>query len=194
MSRCALAEKIVEVTNEEQHIIWEEYGLRLHMPQNALPEDLNDWQLKIAVFSSGQFELPKDGVLVSAVYSFSHNLGNRKLRNPVTLEMQHCASNKMLSDLYIVRASSRAKDPLKFEIISGGIFEPDTGYGVIKLDQFCSISCWLWKRFSSMFLELEYFARLYYTDIRYKSFYSDLYILPNLDTYFKVYTYHVFCF
>ena len=177
---------MVEVTNEEQHIMWEEYGLRLHIPLNALPEGLNDWHLKIAVFSSGQFELPEDGVLVSAVYSFSHNLGDRKLRNPVTLEMQHCASNKMLSDLYIVRASSCAKDPLKFEIIPGGIFKPDTGYGVIKLDQFCSISCWLWRRFCSMFYELEYFARLYYTDVRYQSFNSDLYILPNLNSYFQV--------
>ena len=180
------AEKIVEVTNEEQHILWEEYGLRLHIPQNALPEDLDHWQLKIAVFLSRYFKLPEDGVLVSAVYSFSHNLGDRKLRNSVTLEIQHCAMNKRLSDLRIVRASSRAEDPLKFEIIPGGIFEPDTGYGVIKLDQFCSISCWLWRRFCSVFLELKYFARLYYTDIQYQSFCSDLYILPNYNTCFKV--------
>ena len=75
-----IAEKTVKVTNEEQHIVWEGYGLRLHIPPNSLPEDCSELQLNMTVSRARDCELPdEDGILVSAVHSFSHNLGERKL-------------------------------------------------------------------------------------------------------------------
>ena len=75
-----IAEKRVKVTNEEQGIVWEDYGLRLHIPPNSLPEDCSELQLNMTVSRARDCELPdEDGILVSAVYSFSHNLGERKL-------------------------------------------------------------------------------------------------------------------
>lgn len=169
--------------NEEQDFVWEGYGLRLHVPQNSLPDDGSQLQchLKIAVSLSGNFVVPEDGVLVSAVYSFTNNWGDRELRNPVTLEMQHCATDRVLSGLQILKASADSK---RFEIVQGGEFHP--GYAVIKLKNFSSFGIWLQNRFYSLFRTLEYRAKLYYTDVEYLSFQSDFYILPNLDANFRV--------
>ena len=57
-----------------------------------IPQDINQFQLKMVVALSGTFQLPEDGILVSAVYLFSYDLGDRKLRHPVNLEIQHCGS------------------------------------------------------------------------------------------------------
>ena len=124
----------MQVTNEEQHILWEEYGLRLHIPHDVLPDDCKLCNLKIAVSLSGNFLLPEDSVLVSGVYSFTHDLGDRKLRKPVTLEMQHCATSTAWSGLRILRASDNCSN--KFTVLPGGIFLPDDHYSKIKLDYF----------------------------------------------------------
>ena len=123
-----IAEKTVLVTNEEQHIVWEGYGLRLHIPSNSLPEKCSQFELKIAVGLSGDFELPDDGDLVSALYSFGHDLGENKLRQPVTLEMQHCATPDVLNELSIIRASAGSN---KFVLVPGGDFVAAKGYGRI---------------------------------------------------------------
>ena len=44
-----IAERTVQVTNEEQRIIWEGYGLRHFIPPNSLPDDCSQFTLKIAV-------------------------------------------------------------------------------------------------------------------------------------------------
>lgn len=179
-----LAEKMVQVTNEEQHIPWEEYGLRLHIPHDALPEGQSHSDFKIAVSLSGNFlQLPENSVLASAVYSFTHDLGDRKLRNPVTLEIQHCAESKALSGLQILRANDHSN---KFEIIPGGDFSYDDHYGAIKLDHFSNICIgWVKKILHSTFSR-RYRAKLYYTDIRKRSFKVKLYILPHCRSAFRV--------
>ena len=176
-----LAEKSLEVTNEEQKFVWKGCGLRLHIPHNSLPDDCSHCHLKIAVSLSRHFELPEDGVLVSAVYSFTHDLGDRELKNPVTLEIQHCATDTVLSGLRFLRANS---DSNKLEIIQGGDFQP--GYAVIDIDHFSSIGLWLQNQFYFTFHFLDYRAKLYYTDIQHLSFKASFYILPNLDANFKV--------
>ena len=161
--------------------MWEGYGLRLHIPHNSLPDDCSHCHMKIAVSLSGKFEFPEGGVLVSAVYSFTHDLGDRELRIPVTLEMQHCATNTVLTGLRFLKANT---DSNKLEVIHGGDFQP--GYAVIEIDRFSSFGLWLQNRFYFTFHSLEYRARLYYTDIKCLSFKSHFYILPDLDANFKV--------
>ena len=39
-----IAEKTVLVTNQNQNIVWEGYGLRLHIPSNSLPEDCSQFE------------------------------------------------------------------------------------------------------------------------------------------------------
>ena len=173
----------VQVTNEEQHILWEEYGLRLHIPHDVLPDGCKVCNLKIAVSLSGNYQLPEDSVPVSAVYSFKHDMGDRKLRKPVTLEMQHCATSAVWSGLQFLRANHNSN---KFSVLPGGIFLPDDHYGKIRLDNFSKYLIDLfWKLVSTVSCQ-QYRAQLYYTDIAHLSFKSNLYILPNLNTNFKV--------
>ena len=171
-----LAEMVVRMTNEEQYIVWEEYGLRLHIPQNALPEDCSHCQLKIAVSVSGSFELPQDGVLVSAIYSFSHDLGDRELRNPVRLEMQHCASADVLDHLCILRATSVSH---KFEFVPGGTF--DCCYGAIKLRHFCLFTTFMNYISSLFFSSVEYCARVYYTNVQPHHFQFEIFVTRSLN-------------
>ena len=134
-----IAEKTVLVTNQKQNIVWEGYGLRLHIPSNSLPEDCSQFELKMAVSRLRQYKLPTDdGILVSALYSFHHTLGDKELRQPVTIEMQHCATNSSI--LSIVQAED-ISDML--EIIEGGIFDHSEGYGVIKLRHLCSLGMYV---------------------------------------------------
>ena len=177
-----IAEKTVLVTNQKQNIVWEVYGLRLHIPSNSLPEDCSQFELKMAVSRLRQYKLPTDdGILVSALYSFHHTLGDKELRQPVTIEMQHCATNS--STLSIVRAEDTSD---MLEIIEGGIFDHREGYGVIKLHHFCSLGVYVRWFIASLIWTLKPCARLYYTNIKPRSFEFHLYIVPHLDAILEV--------
>ena len=181
-----LAEKTVQVTNEEQHIVWEGYGLRLHIPPNSLPDHCTHFQLNMAVALSGHFTFPENGILVSGVYSFKHDLGDKELRYPVTVEMQHCASANAVNGLCIVRADENSDAPYEFKVISGGTFDHSDSYGAIKLHCFCQIATFLWWRLLSLFCPLEYCAKLYYTNIQRGGFDYHLYVIPNLTLILRV--------
>ena len=181
-----LAENSLHVTNEEQHFVWDGYGLRLHIPHNSLPDGCSHCHLKITVSLSGNFQLPEDGVLVSAVYSFTHDLGDMELTNAVTLEMQHCASDNVLNDLCVLRARSTR---YVFEEVPGGCFA--NGYSVLKLNSFSLFTTFL-KRVCSFFSFspplFEYCARVYYTNILQFSFRVEIFIIRNLEAI------HMVCF
>ena len=178
-----LAQKVVLVTNEEQHILWEEYGLRLHIPSNSLPDDCSQFELKIDVGLPAQFELPaNDGTIVSAVYSFSHDLGDKELRQPVTLEMQHCATSAFLNDLSVIKANQHSNE---FKIIPGGDFISDKSYGVIKLHYFSRFSTFM-RRLSSLFTSVQYSAMSYYTNIIHLQFDFEFCIIRDIRALSKV--------
>ena len=176
----------MQVTNEGQHIVWEGYGLRLHIPPNSLPEDCSVFQLKIAVMHPRCFMLPENGLLVSGVYSFSHDLGDRVLRLPVTVEMQHCATTSALNILHIVRADENSDKPNELKVIPGGIFDRSDGYGAIKLHHFCSLSTFLLWRLLSIVYAMNHCAKLYYTNIESRRFDFRVYVIPKLNCVFKV--------
>ena len=168
----------MEVTNEGQYIVWKGYGLRLYIPPNSLPEDLKQCNIKITVALSGNFQLPEDSILVSAVYSFSHDLGDKELRRLVTLEMQHCTNTSALDDLCVVRSVDALS---KFRFFSGANFNCSDGYGSINLHHFCCFGIVL-----KCFVPSNYCAKIYYTSISYLQFKLELYIIRDLDTLEKV--------
>ena len=181
-----IAETTVQVTNEEQHIVWEGYGLRLHIPPNSLPDHCTHFQLNMAVALSGHFTFPENGILVSGVYSFRHDLGDKELRHPVTVEMQHCASANAVNGLCIVRADENSDAPYEFKVIPGGTFKHSDSYGAIELHHFCRIATFCWWRLLSLIYSLGYCAKLYYTNIEAGGFDYHLYIIPNLELILKV--------
>ena len=181
-----IAEMTVKITSEEQHIVWEGYGLRLHIPPNSLPKDCSELQLKMTVSGARDCELPdEDGILVSAVYSFSHNLGDNKLQQKVTLEMQHFVLNGSFTPLFIVQSDQKTA-PQQFRIIDGGNFDSSDGYASIELDHFCSFCVYLKWYICSLIWNLKSCSLLYYTNIQHQSFEFRLFIAPQLDAIIKV--------
>ena len=176
-----LHEKLEENERNEREKMRVETKL-YNEPPKSLPEDCSELQLNMTVSRARDCELPDDdGILVSAVYSFSHNLGERKLRQKATLEMQHCAQGSYLP-LYIVQSDSIVP-PHNFHIIRGGKFESSDRYASIELDHFCSFGvylAWLFHR------NLSTRATLFYTNITARSFHFLLYICPDLDAIIRV--------
>ena len=170
-----ISKKTVLVTNEEQLVVWEEYGLRLRIPSNSLSENCSQFELKMAVGLSGDFELPDNGDLVSALYSFGHDLGDKEFRQPVTLpvtlEMQHCATPDALdelSELCIVRAIAGSN---KFVVVPGGDFVAAKGYGRIELLNFSNFAIiFLRRHFPRVFPPYEYCCQVYTTSIAQSQF------------------------
>ena len=120
---------------------WERYGLRIHVPEGALPPDVNQCLVNIKVSLTGEFEFPDNSELVSAVYWISVPL---KSCQPITLEMQHCVSIEtasQCSDLSFAVAKGTGKDPPhQFRHLEGGVFLPSSSYGSISVQHFCGIS------------------------------------------------------
>ena len=138
------AETTIKVTNSEQHFSWLEYGLHLDIPQNSLPEDVEQCVIRFKVSISGDYQLPQDVHLVSAVYSIKC-VPKFQFSKLVTLKIQHCAKQENLHKLCFVRSPKAGSS---FQIFPSKnhsqnvncIFSNDSTYCFIKLDRFCDIA------------------------------------------------------
>ena len=152
----------VLITSKAQTFHWVGYGLKLHIPQGALPAGLKQCELIIKVGISGQFTLRQKTSLVSAVY-WLHSEPQCEFSQPLILELQHCATSSQTSRLSFAKCSHYSL-PYNFEILEEGDFSPDA-YGCIQL---CSFSLFTVLR-SFPFLtwlfgaeDVKYYARVYY--------------------------------
>ena len=118
-----------------QTLKWEKYGLRIIVPQGTLsPTDT--CEVSVAALVGGQFQLPEESELISAVYNISVS---KPLLKPVTLEIQHCAdivTQDHTSYLCFATASVNTELPYQFQLKDGGHFHPGDQYGSISLSQF----------------------------------------------------------
>ena len=94
-------------------------------------------ELLIKVGISGQFALPQNTSLVSAVY-WLHCENQCEFSKPLMLEIQHCVTSSQTSRLRFARCSHYSL-PYNFEILEGGDFSLDT-YGHIQLCSFSLIT------------------------------------------------------
>ena len=149
-------------TNKKLYFEWKGYGLKFHIPENVLPPKVDRSTLTIRALLPGQFELPPEYILCSAVYQIKAPV---KFARPVTLEIQYCSSseNSDTTDLcFVVAHTATSKPPYRFEKQEGGIFS-NNSYGIISLDHFCYIGIivrWLRSLFSTRSL-LQYCGQLY---------------------------------
>ena len=135
-----IAEASVLITNKAQTFHWVGYGLKLHVPQGALPANLDECRLRIKVGISGHFALPQNTSLVSAVYWLDSE-PRCKFSQPFTLEIQHCAMPSQTSRLSFAIAKCSQKNlPYTFEILEGGEFSSLSAYGCIQLQHFSLIT------------------------------------------------------
>ena len=75
--------------NEESILFWEEYGLRLLVPQNAVPKSVTSCRITVKLEKRERFMLPHDSTPVSAVYSISCSCDD-ELQKPIKIGLQHC--------------------------------------------------------------------------------------------------------
>ena len=132
-----IAENSVLITNQAQTFNWKGYGLKLHIPPGALPHGLEECRLLIKVGLSGQFALPENTSLVSAVYWIDSE-PRRKFTQLLTVEIQHCVKLNQTSKLSFIHAQhSQEYLPYAFEEAKdGGRFSDGSAYGFVQLTHF----------------------------------------------------------
>ena len=158
-----IGETSVLITSQAQTFHWPGHGLKLHIPEGALPAGLEECKILIKVGLYGQFELPENTSLVSAVYWLDCE-PQCKFFPPLTLEIQHCAKSSQMSRLRFARCIQNSP-PYTFEILAGGEFSSQSAYGCIQLRSF-SLVTQLLSRLPGLAgilgEEIKYRARLYY--------------------------------
>ena len=155
---CAAGEtQLIIEANKKSCFEWKGYGLKLHIPENALPQTLDQCTVHIRALLSGQFELPPEWILVSAVYQIKIPV---KFARPVTLEIQHCSSSTNAGLSFIVAYASKQEIPYRFKELEGGVFSSNYSYGSILLNHFCLIGIGWFRRLFLPKPEL-YCAQLY---------------------------------
>ncbi|XP_019859507.1 PREDICTED: uncharacterized protein LOC109587727 [Amphimedon queenslandica] len=136
-----------------QSVHWEEYGIRITIPQGAvLPSDTV--QITIAALVGGDFIFPEDTELVSAVYAISLS---KSFAKPVKLEIQHCVSIETVSHCKYLSFATAPSDkaPYQFKLVNGGNFVPNGGYGSIYVSEFC-----LWSLIQYVRTSISYLSSL----------------------------------
>ena len=114
---------------------WEEYGLRITIPHEAVP--LYDTvEVAINALVGGEFILPEDTELVSAVYAISVS---KQFLKPVQLEIQHCVSIEKPADSNYLSFATAPSDEAscEFQPVKGaGEFSIGSRYGSIYITEF----------------------------------------------------------
>ena len=129
-------ETVLEVIGEkQQQLSWKAYGFHLTIPDGAVPSDVTI-SVAVKAIMSGQFELPQDTHLVSAIYWVS---ASEKFHKKVSVHIQHCAiigSKEEASNYkFIVGKCSQESLPYTFKILDG-VFSPHSHLATITVKQF----------------------------------------------------------
>ena len=136
---CVAGKELFLVQNNSHKVYtllnWEEYGLRITIPHETVP--LYDTvEVAITALVGGEFILPEDTELVSAVYAISLS---KPLLKPVQLEIQHCVSIEKPADSNYLSFATAPSDEASCE------FQPVKGvedffigsrYGSIYITEF----------------------------------------------------------
>ena len=125
------------VTNSGQFFYWSGYGFKLHSPPGSLPSGVNQCVLHIYASLAGQYKLPDNVVLVSAVFWVRCDPPCR-FKPKLTIELQHCAKMTSSTKLTFVRAvCSQESLPYTFKKLEGrGSFSEQSSYGCLEVNGF----------------------------------------------------------
>ena len=140
--------------DKPQLMDWEEYGLRISIPEGSLSSS-ETIEIAVIVLVGGHFKyvlfiifnflslptfllrFPKNTRLVSAIYAISAS----HLLKSLKLEVQHCIDLndpslcKFLN--FVVAPVHTSSLPYQFNIVEGGEFPANSRYGFIERSKFC---------------------------------------------------------
>ena len=129
-------------SSSEKIFNWQGYGMKLHVPNGAIPRSLDKCTITIRVGLSGQFQLPPGCSLVSGVYQLQVDppIGFAK---PVTIEIEHCDPYQDPTTLSFAIAETPIGEipalPYKFGL-HAGVFTTSSSYGSISVLHFTKFS------------------------------------------------------
>ena len=132
-------ETVLEVVGDKpQKLEWPGYGFYIEVPEGALLPWVTA-SVGVKVILGGQFQLPKNRKLISAIYWVS---SSELFLKEVAVNIQHCAvitSEEQCSEFkFVIAKCSQEKLPYKFKE-KQGLFNQHTRYAAIKLKQFSLI-------------------------------------------------------
>ena len=134
---CVAGETLFEINEKSCFLDWEEYGLKITIPQGTV-SSTETCKIAVIALVGGHFQFPEGTELISAVYAISVS---KPLLKPVKLEIQHCAvllSQEHTTYLSFATASTKQSTlPYIFQLQEGGHFDPNEQYGSIHLSHFC---------------------------------------------------------
>ena len=131
---------LVTITNSAQSFYWPGFGFRITVSPDSLPVDVDRCELRISASLSGQYQLPENEELVSAIFWVRPDPLCR-FQQKMTVEIQHCAKMTNSTNLTFVRAiCSQESLPYTFKKLDGrGSFSEQSSYGSLELDHFSGI-------------------------------------------------------
>ena len=126
--------------DKPQLMNWEKYGVRIGVQEGSLSSS-ETVEAAVVALVGGQFQFPRNTVLVSAVYAVSLS---KPLLKQLILEIQHCvdltgqpALSRYLK--FAIAPVSTPSLPYQFSIVEGGEFSSNSGYGSIQRKKFCLV-------------------------------------------------------
>ena len=109
----------------------------MHFPRDTIQRE-EYCDVAVLALMRGDFRLPKDTELVSAVFSISFQ---KKINQPVGVHMQHCVvleTEWHTTQLcFVATGKSHSKEDNVFDFIEGGQFEIGSQYGCMERMHFC---------------------------------------------------------
>ena len=185
------------VSNNKAHVFEMKYfGLRLHIPEGALPPGVDETTVHVEVSLSGQYCIPDDSELASAVYWLSTPV---KFSRPVTVEIQHSAafenlSSKLCFTICRCPGGKQPQLPYTFEKLEGGVFSRSSRNGSIDLSVFSGLAIIMPKGGPQHHLSQLWYARM--SDCDFSTYYvitKDLAALESVSLWYIGYEIIVLC-
>ena len=169
-----MQEITLEVTNSPQLFNWKEYGLKLNIPEQSLPSNVNSCKITITVSFFGMYQFPEDTELVSPLFWLRCE-PHCKLAYPWHLEIEHCAPQKNTQYLCMARAASSQKSlPYTFKELQGGIFSEFYSYGSIDFSSFGGVGVFQkWSKERRYWFILFYMTETFTKDIHFAITWND---------------------
>ena len=162
---------------------WKGCGLTLKVPANALDANVPSRILSLRTCTTDQFNIPEDIELVSGIYWVDF-VG--EFTNPITIEIEHCASlsqPSQFSSLSFISTEGPAQGAVPYQLqpLSGGIFPENSSYGSIQLRQSSAMAVATLGSATKSYRALNYYTRKTST-----TWHMDLIIIHDLEISIKV--------
>ena len=174
-------ETVLEVVGDKpQKLEWPGYGFYIEVPEGALAPGVTA-SVGVKVILAGQFKLPENSQLISAIYWI---YTSEVFLKEVAVNIQHCADLKNEEQCskckFIIAKCSQKELPYTFKE-KEGLFNPYTQYATIKLKRFSCVG-----ETAPEKQTIQCTGLLLYNQIARNKAKFHLVVVKNLDTHLKV--------